>query len=101
MNTDFILIENPRLRVVEDLRIRNKDNMKNVAGEYFGSKFTYAETFQMFEDFKKAFIHVDGLEESAITISAPSTIASVKPVDKLIENVIEYAAKNVKNTSGK
>ncbi len=24
-----------------------------------------------------------------------------KPVDKLIENVIEYAAKNVKNTSGK
>ena len=77
MNKDFILIENPRLRVVEDLRIRNKDNMKNVAGEYFGNKFTYAETFQMFEDFKKAFIHVDGLEESAITISAPSTIASV------------------------
>lgn len=77
MNTDFILIKNPRLRVVEDLRIRNRDNVKNIAGEYFGSKFTYAETFQMFEDYKKAFIHVDGLKESAITISAPSTIASV------------------------
>ncbi len=75
--SQFQPIENPRLRVVEDLRIRNKDNMKRIAGEYFGSKFTYAETFQMFEDYKKAFIHLDGLDESAITISAPSTIASV------------------------
>lgn len=70
-------IENPRLRVVEDLRIRNQHNMKAIAGEYFGSKFTYAETFKMFEDFKKAIIHMDGLDEHAITISAPSTIASV------------------------
>ena len=70
-------IENPRRRIVEDLKIRNKDNMKGVAGEYFGSKFTYAETFNMFEDYKKAFITVDGLNEDTITISAPSTIASV------------------------
>ena len=70
-------IENPRLRVVEDLKIRNQHNMKTIAGEYFGSKFTYAETFKMFEDFKKAIIHVDGLDDHAITISAPSTIASV------------------------
>ena len=77
MCKDYISIENPRLRVVEDLRIRNKGNLKNIAGEYFGSKFTYAETFKMFEDFKKAFIQLDGREESAITISAPSTIASV------------------------
>lgn len=75
--SQFQPIESPRLRVVEDLRIRNKDNMKRIAGEYFGSKFTYAETFQMFEDYKRAFIHLDGLDESAITISAPSTIASV------------------------
>lgn len=54
-------IENPRLRVVEDLKIRNQQNMKVIAGEYFGSKFTYAETFKMFEDFKKALIYVDGL----------------------------------------
>lgn len=70
-------IENPRRRIVEDLKIRNKDNMKGIAGEYFGSKFTYAETFNMFEDYKKAFITVDGLNEDTITISAPSTIASV------------------------
>lgn len=70
-------IENPKLRVVEDLKIRNQQNLKTIAGEYFGSKFTYAETFKMFEDFKKALIHVDGLNEHAITISAPSTIASV------------------------
>ncbi len=70
-------IENPKLRVVEDLKIRNQQNMKMIAGEYFGSKFTYAETFKMFEDFKKALIHVDGLNEHAVTISAPSTIASV------------------------
>lgn len=37
-------IENPRIRVVEDMKIRNRDNMKIVAGEYFGSKFTYGET---------------------------------------------------------
>lgn len=31
----------------------------------------------MFEDYKKAFIQIDGLNENTITISAPSTIASV------------------------
>lgn len=71
------IIENPKLRVVEDLKIRNKDNMKGIAGEYFGNKFTYAQTFKMFEDYKKAFIDIDGLNEDTITISAPSTIASV------------------------
>lgn len=70
-------IENPKLRIVEDLKLRNKNNMKVIAGEYFGSKFTYAQTFKMFEDYKKAFIAIDGLNEDTITISAPSTIASV------------------------
>ena len=45
-------IENPKRRIVEDLKIRNKDNMRGIAGEYFGSKFTYAQTFKMFEDYK-------------------------------------------------
>lgn len=71
------IIENPKKRIVEDLKIRNKENMEGVAGEYFGNKFTYAQTFEMFEDYKKAFIQLDGLNENTITISAPSTIASV------------------------
>lgn len=50
------IIDNPKRRIVEDLKIRNKDNMKVVAGEYFGSKFTYEQTFQMFDEYKKAFI---------------------------------------------
>ena len=70
-------IINPKRRIVDDLKIRNKDNMDIIAGEYFGSKFTYAETFKMFEDYKKAFIALDGKSESPITISAPSTISSV------------------------
>ena len=77
MNRERIIIENPKRRVLEDIKIRNKNNMKIIAGEYFGSKFTYAQTFKMFEDYKKAFISVDGLNEDTITISAPSTIASV------------------------
>ncbi len=44
------IIENPKRRIVEDLKIRNKENMNGIAGEYFGSKFTYAQTFEMFED---------------------------------------------------
>lgn len=64
-------------RIVEDLRIRNCDNMKGIAGEYFGSKFNYAQTFRMIEEYKRAFIELDGLNENTITISAPSTIASV------------------------
>lgn len=38
--TGYPAIENPKRRIVEDLKIRNKDNMKGIAGEYFGSKFT-------------------------------------------------------------
>ncbi len=75
--TELPVFENPKIRVVEDLKTRNKDNMRGIAGEYFGSKFTYAQTFKMFEDYKNAFIVVDGLNENTITISAPSTIASV------------------------
>ena len=75
--TGFTPIENPRIRIIDDLKARNKDNMKIIAGEYFGAKYTYAQTFRMIEDFKKAFIAVDGLNEQSVTISAPSTIASV------------------------
>ena len=39
------IIDNPKRRIVEDLKIRNKDNMKVVAGEYFGSKFTYEQPY--------------------------------------------------------
>ena len=75
--TNDLSISNPKRRIVEDLKIRNKENMKGIAGEYFGNKFTYSQTFKMFEDYKKAFIAIDGLNEDTITISAPSTIASV------------------------
>lgn len=71
------IINTPHERVVDYLKIRNKDTMQVVAGEYFGSKYTYAETFKMIENYKKAFINIDGLNEDAITICAPSTIASV------------------------
>ena len=75
--TAFTTINNPKVRILDDLKTRNKDNMKTIAGEYFGAKYTYAQTFKMIEDYKKAFIAVDGLNEQSITISAPSTIASV------------------------
>lgn len=75
--TQFTPIENPKIRILDDLKDRNKDNMKTIAGEYFGAKYTYAQTFKMIEEYKKAFIEVDGLNEHSITISAPSTIASV------------------------
>ena len=71
------VINTPHERVVDYLKIRNKDTMQVVAGEYFGSKYTYAETFKMIENYKKAFIKIDGLNEDAITICTPSTIASV------------------------
>lgn len=67
----------PHERVVDYLKQRNKDTMHIIAGEYFGSKYTFAQTFKMIEDYKKAFINIDGLNEDAITICAPSTIASV------------------------
>ena len=70
-------INTPHERVVDYLKIRNKNTMQVIAGEYFGSKYTYAETFKMIENYKKAFINIDGLNEDAITICAPSTIASV------------------------
>lgn len=72
-----IIIENPHIRVVDDLKKRNEKNGKVIAGEYFGSRYTYDETFKMFEDYKRAFLSLDGKEPSSIAISSPSTIASV------------------------
>ena len=51
------IIENPRIRIVDDLKRRNIGNEKAIAGEYAGSKFTYKQTFKMFDDYKKAFNH--------------------------------------------
>ena len=49
MSEKFESIENPHRRVVEDLKIRNINNKKVIASEYFGSKYTYDDTFNMFE----------------------------------------------------
>lgn len=51
--------------------------MGTIAQEYLGSKFTYADTFKMFNDYKKAFLHLEGVSGGSITISSPSTVASV------------------------
>ena len=72
-----VIITNPKRRIIEDLKLRNSERMHLIAGEYFGAKYTYEQTFEMIEQYKKAFIALDGPEESSITISAPSTIASV------------------------
>lgn len=68
---------NKKRRIVEDLKVRNSNNMNIIASEYYGSKYTYSDTFKMFEDYKKAFVSLDGLTRDPITISAPSTVASV------------------------
>ena len=65
------------LRIVDNLKDRNKSNMNVIAHEYFGNKYSYKDAFKMIEDYKKAFISLDGLNEKPITISAPSTVASV------------------------
>lgn len=70
-------IINPKRRVVEDLKIRNESNMNIIASEYFGNKYSYADTFKMIEDYKKAFISLDGVTRDPITISAPSIVSSV------------------------
>ena len=64
-------------RVVEELKFRNQGNMETIAGEYFGAQYTYGQTFDMFDAYKKAFLSIDGINGGPITISAPSTIASV------------------------
>lgn len=70
-------IVNPKRRVVEDLKIRNTENMNVTASEYFGNKYSYKDTFKMFDDYKKAFISLDGINRDPITISAPSIVSSV------------------------
>ena len=63
--------------IMQDLRDRNKANMNITAHEYFGNKYSYKQAFEMINDYKKAFVSLDGTEEKPITISAPSTVASV------------------------
>lgn len=71
------LLSNKKLRIVEDLKERNKYFEKVTAGIYFENKFSYAQTFQMFEDYKKAFLSLSGKENETITLSAPATISSI------------------------
>ena len=69
-----IIIENPHIRVLEDLKRRNRDNGSVIAGEYFGGKYTYDETFKMINDYKKAFLSLDGNNSHSITVSSPAVI---------------------------
>lgn len=77
MSEKFEKIENPHRRVVEDLKVRNIANKKGVASEYFGNKYTYDDTFKMFEAYKKAFLSLDGTDDEKIVIAAPSIVSSV------------------------
>ncbi len=72
-----IKLDGPQMRVVDYLKEKNKDNGKVVAGQYFGSNYTYDETFKMFNDYKKAFLSLEGKGENGILIASPSTISSV------------------------
>lgn len=71
------IIETPQRRVVDDLKFRNRNNKKVVASEYFGNKFTYEDTFEMFDFYKKAFLSLDGTSDEKIVITAPSIVSSV------------------------
>ncbi len=71
------VIENPHRRVVEDLKLRNANHKDIIAQEYFGNKFTYDETFKMFEEYRKGFLSLDGKDSDTIIISAPSIVSSV------------------------
>lgn len=88
-----VTIENPEIRIVDDLKKRNQNNMDVIASEWYGNSFSYKEIFKMFDDYKKAFIELDGLNRSPITISSISTIASINSfygaidADKIINAV--------------
>lgn len=77
MSENFDTIEAPQRRVVEDIKIRNKNNGNGIASDYFGNKITYNDTFKMFADYKKAFRSLDGAEDEKIVIAAPSIVSSV------------------------
>lgn len=79
------IIDNNHIRVVDDLKERNKYYGKVIASEYYGNKFTFDETFAMFEDYKKAFMSLDSKENETIILSAPSVIASVNAFYGAIE----------------
>ena len=51
---ESLSIENPRRRIIDDLKIRNKNNMKIIAGEYFGAEYSYEKTFQLMDYSKKS-----------------------------------------------
>lgn len=70
-------MEEVKKTIMQDLKDRNKNNMNITAHEYFGNKYSYKQAFEMIDDYKKAFVSLDGTEEKPITISAPSTVASV------------------------
>lgn len=70
-------MEEVKKTIMQDLKDRNKNNMNITAHEYFGNKYSYKQAFEMIDDCKKAFVSLDGTEEKPITISAPSTVASV------------------------
>ena len=70
-------MEEVKKTIMQDLKDRNKNNMNITAHEYFGNKYSYKQAFEMIDDYKKAFVSLDGTEEMPITNSAPSTVASV------------------------
>ena len=68
---------NPKRGLVDDIKYHNLGRESLIASEYYGAKYTYSQMYQMIEDYKRAFIAIDGNNSDSITIVAPSTVASV------------------------
>jgi len=51
-------IKNPKIRIVDDLKNRNKNNMNLIAGEYFGNKIHIKKLLKCLKIIKKRLLRL-------------------------------------------
>ena len=66
-----------KLTIVENLKLRNAEDMEVTAIDYYGTQFSYQQLFEKIELYKNAFIHLCGESRKPVTIVTPTIPSSI------------------------
>lgn len=66
-----------QLTILQNLKLRNTENMDVAAIDYYGSVFSYRQLFDKIDVYKRAFLKLCGTSRKPVTIVTPTIPSSI------------------------